>query len=36
MNRDVLCLLSKDELIDLVLKQEARVAALERRLAAAE
>ncbi len=32
MNRDALCLLSKDELIDLVLAQEARLAELERRL----
>ena len=32
MNRDGLCLLSKDELVDLVLAQEARLAELERRL----
>ena len=32
MNRDAFCLLSKDELIDLVLAQEARLAELERRL----
>ena len=32
MNRDSLALLSKDELIDLLLAQEARLAALERRL----
>ena len=32
MDRDALCLLSKDELIDLVLSQEARLGALERRL----
>jgi transposase len=32
MNRDALGLLSKDDLIDLVLAQEARLATLERRL----
>ncbi len=32
MNRDALALLSKDDLIDLVLAQEARLAKLERRL----
>ena len=32
MNRDALAVLSKDELIDLVLAQEARLAELERRL----
>ena len=32
MNRDALALLSKDELIDLLLAQEARLAELERRL----
>ncbi len=32
MNRDALCRLSKDELIDLVLALEARLAELERRL----
>ncbi len=32
MNREALALLSKDELIDLLLAQEARLAELERRL----
>jgi transposase len=32
MNRDTLIRLSKDDLIDLLLAQEARIAALERRL----
>ena len=32
MNRNVLALLSKDELIDLLMAQEARIAELERRL----